>query len=268
MVSGREQEPFSLAVDGGFIYWSDWSSSSLWRVAVEEQQEEAEPELVRSFPKFKPHGVAALPTSPLVCKTQKLSLDTGTSKATTLLPTTAEQEEQEEPDSEEEQEPDSQEETGSCTNWCLAGGSCVLLEGEPECLCVAGREGARCQLEVIQEHQGEVEQQQQQKLHADSFLLLLSPPSLHLLVYGLAATMAVLLIAVLLLSLYVVKLRRRPRVRKRFIQGTAGRGVRNGGLEVKDSCGGAEDGVTLDIENCCNMTLCDTVGGSWLLQLS
>ena len=117
-----------------------------------------------------------------------------------------------------------------------------MLEGAPECLCTEGREGDRCQVLLPP---GE------------------SPaPALPVLLLVLASSTGVLVLLVLGLALTVCRLRRRPRVvRKRFIAppkaGPAG-GAEGAGAGQR--CGGVGDGVSLDIENCCNMTLCDTVG--------
>ena len=69
----------------------------------------------------------------------------------------------------------------------------------------------------------------------------------------------VLAMVVVILSVAVHKLRLRPRVvRKRFIS-VAG-GEEKVGRAPRPSCVlPVEDGVQLDIENCCNMTLCETV---------
>ena len=68
-----------------------------------------------------------------------------------------------------------------------------------------------------------------------------------------------LTLVVVLLSVAVHRLRLRPRVvRKRFIS-VAGGDVKDG-PERRGSCGlPVEDSLQLDIENCCNMTLCETV---------
>ena len=68
-----------------------------------------------------------------------------------------------------------------------------------------------------------------------------------------------LTLVVVLLSVAVHRLRLRPRVvRKRFIS-VAGGDVKDG-PDRRASCGlPVEDSLQLDIENCCNMTLCETV---------
>ena len=80
----------------------------------------------------------------------------------------------------------------------------------------------------------------------------------------------VLIIVVIVLSFMVHRLRVRPKiVRKRFISigpahtGHSAPGDNIGKEKRSGSCGGSslpvQDGIEFDIENCCNMTLCETV---------
>jgi len=122
-------------------------------------------------------------------------------------------------------------------HFCLAGGTCLTLEGEPECLCRPGWTGDRCQLETNK--------------------TVLSPLgsgpgalAVPVLVWVLAALTATLATTVLALSCWVARLRRRPRVvRKRFISVPQSQ-------QARPAADGS--GVSLDIENCCDMTLCET----------
>jgi len=86
-------------------------------------------------------------------------------------------------------------------------------------------------------------------------LLNASVADLNILVVSLSATSFTLLLITGALAFVVFRLKQRPRiVRKRFISTSPPP------VPSKNSCGGedAGDGVRLDIEDCCNMTLCDT----------
>ena len=66
-MEGEQQEPFSLAVSGPWLYWTDWTSHSVWRAPTEG----GAPDLVTSFPNSRPHGVAALPSAlPAPCPSE------------------------------------------------------------------------------------------------------------------------------------------------------------------------------------------------------
>lgn len=147
-------------------------------------------------------------------------------------------------------------ETDKCFNFCLENGKCVIIEDEPECLCEDGFEGDRCELKTLsplsQSHQ-----------MVGNTTVSNSPAissNLNLLLYILGGTSICLAIVVIALSVLVNKLRLRPRVvRKRFIS-LAGAN-KSEGKDTKNppNCGlPVEDGIQFEIENCCNMSLCDT----------
>ena len=137
-------------------------------------------------------------------------------------------------------------EVSLCHNFCLYQAKCLLIEDQPECLCPPGHHGDRCQLTEV------VPLTLQQRDETQS----------HLPLYILAGVSGLLALVIIFLSVTVHNLRLRPRVvRKRFIS-VAGAGAAARAPEGKPSgsCGlPVEDGIQLDIENCCNMTLCETV---------
>jgi len=281
VVKGKGQEPFGLAVHGHHVYWTDWTTYSVWRVTKDGLQ--SSPERLKSFSSSKPHSLAIVPPKPLKCRSQALSLTSPTSSLpspsstpSSLLGTTAlvaaEMDEGVQDGGSEEgachnfclgqnascflresgqaecECPESR--TGSrcevdpCSNFCLPHSTaCRVVEGAPECFCPAGWSGDRCQLQPDSSDRDVVP------------LLNVSVAGLNILVVSLAVTSAVLLLLLAALALVLFKLKQRPRiVRKRFISTTSP------SLPSANSCGGADsgDGVRLDIEDCCNMTLCDT----------
>ena len=85
------------------------------------------------------------------------------------------------------------------------------------------------------------------------------------LIPALAYTTGLLSLVTIVLSVTLHRTRLRPRiVRKRFISVAAPGSVERGNKKPKadtSGCGGlpVSDGLQLDIENCCNMSLCETV---------
>jgi len=136
-----------------------------------------------------------------------------------------------------------------CSNFCLPHSfACRVVEGGPECFCPAGWSGDRCHL-----HQDSILPSPPSR-HVVP-LLNVSVASLNIIVISLAVASFLLLLLVAVLAITVHRLKQRPRiVRKRFISTTSPT------VPSENSCGGGDagDGVRLDIEDCCNMTLCDT----------
>ena len=65
----RLQDAFFLTVDEDWVYWSDWTSHSVWRTG---KHGGCELELVKSFKSSKPHGIVAIPVEKCnmsLCKT-------------------------------------------------------------------------------------------------------------------------------------------------------------------------------------------------------
>ena len=128
-----------------------------------------------------------------------------------------------------------------CHNFCLQQADCLIIEDQPECLCPPGHHGDRCQLSL----------EEREEPRSDLPLNVMS------------GVCGLLSLVIIFLSVSLHRLRLRPRVvRKRFISvAGAGAGARPKEEKPAGSCGlPVEDGIQLDIENCCNMTLCETVG--------
>jgi len=279
LVKGKGQEPFGLAVHRHHIYWTDWTTYSIWRVAKDGLQ--SGPERLKSFSSSKPHSLAIVPSKPLKCSSQALSLTSPSSSnppsstPSSLWGTTAKLDE-----GAKDGGGEGASEEGACHNFCLGqNASCFLREsGQPECECPESRSGSRCEVDPCSNFclshstacrvvegapecfcpagwSGDRCQHQDSPAQDVVPLLDVSVASLNILVISLAVTSFVLFLLVVALALVVFRLKQRPRiVRKRFIS-TTSPSVPSG-----NSCGGGDagDGVRLDIEDCCNMTLCDT----------
>ena len=259
----RGHDAFSIAVDSQYIYWSEWSTLSVWRVS-KVPAGGCRPEVVRSF-SSKPHGLARLQDQQLNCDgahTPRAPEPPPQTSSTTTEAVT-------------ESSPSPSEE-GRCVSWCLAG-DCVLAGQDPVCLCEEGRRGDRCQEDLCQNyclHHGQCVVIEDEPVcvcrpphHGDRCHLGDTEESAgdcqnknDLLLVIMSSVTVVLAMVVMILSVAVHKLRLRPRVvRKRFIS-VSGREEKVVGTEPRPSCGlPVEDGIQLDIENCCNMTLCETV---------
>jgi len=270
----KDHDPFSLVVTEEFIYWTDWTSHALWRTS---KNGDCIFQLVQKFSTSKPHGVTIIPPTENNCDgykdiTNKEQLVRETTTETTPEELTTIVSAYEDHDNCDDyclggecmltQGAPSCDcydgYTGArchqdmCYQYCLEGGECVIIEDQPECICKDGFEGDRCQVEMLP---GIIRSQE----HSESTT---STDSSYLttLVYILGSTTGCLTIIVAVLSFFVHKMRLRPRVvRKRFIS-VAGPGKKKlDSRSGSSSCGlPVEDGVQLDIENCCNMTLCDT----------
>jgi len=277
---GKGGEPFGVGVSEDWIYWTDWSRHASWRIHKQDKSRQAE--LVREFKGAKPNGIAYLPSNPVSCDTSA-----NPPKSSTEIPestTTVKEIEFEDTavvhpaytnqfsigqdDSgrksfncssnilcvhgEVEEEDCLCEEgwTGPycevsvCHNYCLAGGECRVVEGHPLCLCSNNSRGDRC------EEGGE------QVEGCPATVSGLSSSTL-LIVLPVVCSFQLVIITALALAFY--RYTKKPRiVRKRFVSVTREpkkskkrEGGCSGGLPV-------EDGIQLDIENCCNMKMCDT----------
>ena len=269
-------DAFSMTVDRHWIYWSDWSSQAVWRL---QKHGSCQFEVLTSFSSSKPHGVIAIPDKKPDCIMSQFRSTTETEVVTTTetLDTTD--------DAANDEVVTASEEGGcanyclhglcyllndttpscdchegwsgdrchvdKCHNMCLHGGNCVILESQPECLCQPPYHGDRCHLSPVA------------IITSDSFC----DTNNDILVMSLSITSGIMTIVVIILSVMLHRMRLRPRiVRKRFIS-IAGQGsspeIKNIVKKRSDSmasCGlPVEDGIQFDIENCCNMTLCETV---------
>ena len=256
---------FSLAVSAEQIFWSEWSSFSVWRVGKNPGGGggACRPELVRSYPSSRPHGLTIIREEKLHCE--------GAAAPQHITPVREEETTTTETSEAEGEVAGSDPrcvnfcvrgdcwaglggarcdchsgwtgercEVSLCHNFCLQQAECLVIEDQPECLCPPGHPGARCQLS--REEGGA----------AQSDLAL----------YVMSGVSGILSLVIIFLSVTLHKLRLRPRVvRKRFISvAGAGAGAREKEEKPRGSCGlPVEDGIQLDIENCCNMTLCETV---------
>lgn len=244
---GRGSEPFSLAVTSEHVYWSDWPSQAIYRIG---KGGNCSAELVSRFKGSKPNGLAAQTTttttapagSPLNCDQRATAANHTQASPHPPVPASADVIIREEMGSLAEYNSSGGSGCGSPWEFYCLQGSCLQLEGMPLCICSPGWEGDRCEREM-------------------TGLLSLSPASLELVVMGLSILSLLLIISLILLAIFLHRYRKRPRiVRKRFISvARDSKKDMSGGVGPTKSCGLAmEEGIQLDIENCCNMTLCDT----------
>lgn len=68
LVQGDSREPFSLSTDTEYVYWSDWTTRSVWRYSKSWTGTTRTPQLVQSFPHSKPHGITSLSVSQPTCE--------------------------------------------------------------------------------------------------------------------------------------------------------------------------------------------------------
>lgn len=262
-------DAFSLTVDTDWVYWSDWPSHSVWRTL---KHGNCDLELVESFKSSKPHGIVAIPDTEPSCQ------DVNNSPITSIVETqdTTTQHIHEVTIGKIDDEdffPDGncsnfcvhgscflsrdnsaacscdkgwigdRCETDPCHNFCLNDGECILLDSDPECLCQLGQFGDRCQV---------ITAASKEERDTSSRVLILT----------LSTTTGLLSLVTIVLSVTLHRMRLRPRiVRKRFISVPPPESGEGGSISKSgDGCGGlpVSDRLQLDIENCCNMSLCET----------
>lgn len=272
----KDHEAFSIVVTEEFIYWSDWTSHALWRTS---KSGDCNFELIQKFTTSKPHGVSFIPDTKYNCNEYQdvnekpIVADLSTTTTTEKPPPDTSVNPVEEDDCTNyclngdclkiSGEPSCECYEGyagprcqidKCLNFCLEDGECVIIDDEPECLCQDGFQGDRCQVANLpNENQVPIDTVSSSKFSAIS-------ENMNILVYVLGGTTGALTIVVIVLSVLLNRMRLRPRiVRKRFIS-VAGANRKDADIsKPNSSCGlPVDDGIQLDIENCCNMTLCDT----------
>ncbi|KAF7385234.1 hypothetical protein HZH66_012320 [Vespula vulgaris] len=180
-------------------------------------------------------------------------------------------------------------ETSLCQNYCLHGDCIVNSFGEAECKCIGTFTGKRCERDICEGyclHDGECSLQNNTPfckckyskggrceiltdmptVNVDTFscrctennhtsekmLALDENCESKTLLFVLIALIIVLIILILVMSFYLHKLRRRPRIKKRFV-------VSKGGITPLTSRPQLTDNqCEITIENCCNMNICET----------
>ena len=236
-----DQNPFDLSVGREYIAWSDWYNNAIWK--MNKTSGTCEPEVLRRFSLARPMGVD-FSQRPHSCSdrgqtTEERSHQTPTQQSSARLSGTG---------PEDHHDTENHTTTSECTNFCLNAGKCSLddVTGSRVCACAFGHYGLRCELDGF---------------YFWAFVITVS-----------IASMAIL--AVLCLSVaYFKSLRRRhPPV---VISKRPPSAVRsfNGAAAMKKStdetfgaktCG--RNGAIVDLEDCCHMTLCESVSDWFTLQ--
>ncbi|XP_076237819.1 low-density lipoprotein receptor repeat domain-containing protein cueball [Calliopsis andreniformis] len=151
-------------------------------------------------------------------------------------------------------------ETELCKDYCLHDSQCSVQNEKPVCTCKYS-EGPRCELlsniTKVCEFLCETTEPVPASISAINCRCGESNETIEsyecrtlLPIFG--AFIAVLTIVIIVLSYYVNKLRKRPRIRKRFI-------VSKGGVTPLTSRPQLPDNqCEITIENCCNMNICET----------
>ncbi|XP_014209044.1 protein cueball [Copidosoma floridanum] len=159
-------------------------------------------------------------------------------------------------------------ERDACDGYCLNNGQCLVENGKPSCECKYSS-GARCEvtlemaeicalfcmnrqfqmtgIDTASCRCSELNQTIQEVLGYDSF-------NCQIIVPLLSGFVGMLTIAVILLSFYVSRLKRRPRIKKRFVVNKTGITP----LTSRPSPGTDSQQCEITIENCCNMNICET----------
>ncbi|KZC13615.1 Protein cueball [Dufourea novaeangliae] len=158
-------------------------------------------------------------------------------------------------------------ETDLCKDYCLHDGQCSVQNERPVCSCKYS-EGVRCEdlsntskmceifcartdpvpisLRVINCRCGETNKTSAQ------LVMITENEEYKILLPLFGVSTAVLIIIIIALMYYVGKLRRRPRIRKRFV-------VSKGGVTPLTARPQLPDNqCEITIENCCNMNICET----------
>ena len=234
-----DQNPFDLSVGRDFIAWSDWYNTAVWK--MDKSSGTCEPEVLLRFNLARPMGVD-FTKRPHSCSdrvetTEQRSHQTPILQSSARLSGTGQ----------EDREPRTENNTttnsisSKCANFCLNAGNCSQdnINSSPVCTCPPGHSGLRCEL--------------------DDF---------YFWAFVMAASVAVLAFtAVVCLGvtyfrsfrrrhLPVVISKRRPSTVRSFTGGPAPKKSTEETFGAK-SC--SRDGAVVDLEDCCHMTLCESV---------
>ncbi|XP_046734759.1 protein cueball [Diprion similis] len=155
-----------------------------------------------------------------------------------------------------------------CDGYCLNDGFCSVSNAMPSCKCEHSR-GPRCEYTTeLDELCSQYCMRPENTLTGINITLCRcgewngtfsefsfsaeQPMSSTIIVWTLVAVIGTLTIVVGVLSYHVHKLRRRPRIRKRFVGG------KRGNTQLTSRPQGPTDSYEISIENCCNMNICET----------
>lgn len=285
VIQSTKQQPLWVALAGNALVWSDTLGDKVYGLSTDmtfpnHTEVKLEPHLLYTYPGFKPTGVSANRNVTVSCVPLKILR-------------THEPEEVEETavvggGGEEAVEFCLNDGTRNgavcrckkgfggkhcevplCYNRCLHGAKCIVdRQGYPECQCQPGYEGRRCERDVCEEYclnggRCYIEAMQPSCKCSDTSTgqrceitaRLAVPPSTNdvPIIAALGAVGGALFVAVLILAWRVVVLRRRPRVKKRYIVNKGKRGQ-----TPMTSRPPAVEQCEITIENCCNMNICET----------
>ncbi|XP_076172918.1 low-density lipoprotein receptor repeat domain-containing protein cueball [Ptiloglossa arizonensis] len=158
-------------------------------------------------------------------------------------------------------------ETDLCKNYCLHDGQCSVQNEKPICECKYS-EGSRCEnlsnitkvceifcasTELVPININTINCRCEEANETSAQMIMIEKTDEYkMLLPFFSAFTAVLILVIIVLSYYVNKLRRRPRIRKRFV-------VSKGGITPLTSRPQLPDNqCEITIENCCNMNICET----------
>ncbi|XP_033231013.1 protein cueball isoform X2 [Belonocnema kinseyi] len=152
-------------------------------------------------------------------------------------------------------------ERNDCHNYCLNHGQCSINKGKPSCTC-RNFAGARCESKIVESEMtvesnlNSVESSSCRCMETNQTLERLTSFGgffdCGIIIPVLSSLVGTLTVLVISLSYYVTKLRRRPRIKKRFVVSRSG----NTPLTSRPQIPSNQCEIT--IENCCNMNICET----------
>ncbi|XP_046461401.1 protein cueball-like isoform X2 [Daphnia pulex] len=236
----RGQFIFGLTVGEHDIYWTDWDQKSLWSLPKEGSIDG--PVSLRRF-QYKPMAVIILQRQPVHC-----SIDIQHSAATTELIHHSEHRSTPAMDSSSESNntpqefhvtPVSETDSGLCIGYCFNEGHCFFVNNEISCSCAENYSGDRCEItDTVDTSRNSCGRSSfstaTEAENSEIFIALMST----------SVMCVILIIAVIILSFRVWRLSSgRSRFKRRVIKG-------------KNYRPAAER--VINIEDCCNMNICET----------